>query len=158
MFNSVIAYSGLVWIVLWLSACTMQQSRSEFGLIDVERAQAQLELGLAYLEQERLTLAQQHLLKVLDYVDFRTAEGSQAHYGLALLHLRSGNERESEDHFLQALNSETPYPDAENGLGVLRCRQGRVDEAALLFKKAIDNPLYSTPEVAEKNSRACANQ
>lgn len=155
MKGSLVRSSSGLLVALCLSACTMQQTHSVADQYQLSLAQAQLELGLGYLEQERLTLAQQHLEKAVAHAPSRHTIWRQAHYGLALGHLRSGDERRSEYHFLHALQGPKPYPEAENGLGVLRCRQGQVAEADDYFKRAIENPHYSTPEVALKNRSAC---
>ncbi|MBT3196254.1 MAG: hypothetical protein HN344_00910 [Gammaproteobacteria bacterium] len=157
MWSSVYRVSGGI-IVLWLSACTMQQPQQYAQPGGGALAQTQLELGLGYLEQERLQLAQQHLEKAVFHASPLHPVWRKAHYGLALSYLRSGEDGRSEHYFLRALQGEASYPEAENGLGVLFCRQGRMAEANGYFQRAIDNPHYSTPEVARKNRDACSGK
>lgn len=141
-----------------LSGCVLQPLQSPTNEQQSEQAAAQLELGLAYLQQERLELARQHLLKALQYTAPEREAWQKIHYGLALIDLRWGENTRSEYHFQQALSVARGDPDAENGYGVLLCRLGRIEEAALHFQRAINSPQYRTPEVAMNNQKACGEE
>ncbi len=142
--------------VTLLSGCmkpSLQQT-AETG----EQVSVQLELGLAYLEKERLQLAHEHLQKALSYASPEMGQWPRIHYALALIEMRSVNNRKAEHYFQQALQNSSGYPEAENGYGVLLCRLGRTAEADHYFLRAINNPQYATPEVAKNNQKACGEE
>lgn len=144
---------SFVLAVMLLSGCIKQPLQPSVEAS--EQVSVQLELGVAYLEKERLDLARQHLQKALNHATPEMAQWSRIHYALALIEMRTVNNRVAEYHFQQALDNHSRYPDAENGYGVLLCRQGRVAEAENHFLRAINDPQYATPEVAENNRKAC---
>ncbi len=143
---------------LLLSACGLQPVQSTQSVTASEQVRAQLELGLAYLAQEQLIQARQHLERAQQFATTEMVEWSRIHYALALIEMRTGTGERAEHHFLLALNSHRSYPEAENGYGVLLCQQGRGNEAETYFLRAINNPRYATPEVAERNRKACGEE
>jgi|APSaa5957512576_1039674.scaffolds.fasta_scaffold02401_7 type IV pilus assembly protein PilF len=156
---------SLFALLLLFSGCALQPLQSPHSEKQPEQVAIQLELGLTYLEQERLDLAQGALQKALSaigpqaqLVGAEVGQWQQIHYGLALIYLRKEVYQRSEHHFMQALVLESPYPEAANGYGVLLCRQGRRAEAELQFQRAINNPQYRTPEVAMNNRKACGEE
>jgi type IV pilus assembly protein PilF len=149
---------ALLSVPLLLSACGLQPLQSPNTAPASGRVAAQLELGLGYLSQEQLPQAREHLEKALLHATQAMEEWVQIHYALALIEMRGGREGRAEHHFQQALESGSGYPEAENGYGVLLCQQGRVAEAEHYFLRALNNPLYTTPEVAEKNRKVCGER
>lgn len=140
----------LALVVLMLAGCSAGVGTKESQTM----AESQLELGVAYMEQERLDLARVHLEKALSTAPSR----AEVHYALALLHLREENAELSEHHFRRSLERSTPYPEAQNGYGVLLCRLGRIDEALGYFQMAVTNPAYGTPEIANRNREICGEE
>jgi Flp pilus assembly protein TadD len=69
---------------------------------------------------------------------------ASAHVNLAVTFVQAGNLGEAESHYRQAL-PERPTAETHNGLGYVLARQGRTDEAAAEFRKAIDIDATFTP-------------
>ncbi len=145
---SVVAASVVVAVLF--SGCTAQKIKKDSAIV----AQSHLELGVAYLDQGRMDLSMMHLEMALAV----EPSGAEIHYALALLHLKRGEEQQSEQHFLRSMRERKSYSEAQNGYGVLLCRQGRVEEAAIYFQLAVSNPGYITPEIASENERVCGEE
>ncbi len=148
---------GAMLLLLLLSGCALQPESSPSAQGNGQQIAAQLQLGVAYLEQKRLNLARQHLLRVVDSAVPASNSWREAHYAMALVEMRDGTEKQAEYHFQQALRGEARYPEVENGYGVLLCQQGRVAEAMDHFQRAISTPHYATPEMAKKNRQMCGD-
>lgn len=82
----------------------------------------------------------------------------RAHYMIAFLYQRLGENALAEKHFGEAVRIEPKNPDIRNAWGSYFCTQKRYAEADAQFKAALDNPLYATPEVALTNAGICARQ
>src|SRR5581483_5646589 len=82
----------------------------------------------------------------------------QANNTMALLQWRFKDFAAAERYFRRAVIPEKGNGDAQNNFGVFLCERGRIDEAEKWFKRAIADPLYSTPAVANQNAGLCANK
>jgi tetratricopeptide (TPR) repeat protein len=69
---------------------------------------------------------------------------ASAHFNLAVTYVQAGAFGEAESHYRQALPGR-PTAETHNGLGYVLARQGRTDEAAAEFRKAIDVDPKFTP-------------
>lgn len=117
-------------------------------------ADINVKLGLAYLEQGKLDLAQTKLERAL-----RAAPRySQAHWAYALLKERLGELEAAERHYRKAVRYDPDDARAWNNFGVFLCRIDKVREGLAAFEKAADNPLYKTPWRALTNAGLCALQ
>lgn len=85
-------------------------------------------------------------------------DNGRAHYMIAFLYQRLGENALAEKHFGEAVRIEPKNPDIRNAWGTYFCSQKRYAEADEQFKAALENPLYATPEVALTNAGMCARQ
>lgn len=142
-------------LVLWLAcaalagcAGTSNQSGSSSDV-----AQANLDLGVAYLRQNRPDLAVDFLERALR-ADARSAG---AHNALALAHDALENLEEAEQHYERAVRLAPSDPVIANSYAVFLCRRlNRWRDAEPHFQRAISSPRYATPVAALTNAGYCA--
>jgi type IV pilus assembly protein PilF len=117
-----------------------------------EKASAvNVELGVGYMQQNNLELANEKLLKAIR----QDPKSVRAHYIYAMLQDRLLQPEKAEDNYKIALELDPKNSEANNNYGAFLCRQGRELEAEDYFMKALENPLYKTPEFAYTNAAVC---
>jgi type IV pilus assembly protein PilF len=149
------------WLLLCialLAGCGGSKAKREaadLGL-DQESSPADLYVNMAaaYYQRGQLDAALERGLRALRE-DKRNAD---AHYILAIVYRRLGKQAEAERHFGEALRLEPDNPEFLNAQGTTLCAERRYGEAVDLFKQAVANPLYQTPEVALMNASDCSRR
>ena len=63
---------------------------------------------------------------------------------------------EAEEHYMRAAELAPDNPGAANSYAVFLCRNNRWDDAEEYFRRAAENPRYSTPAAALANAGVCA--
>ena len=109
-------------------------------------------LGIEYMRLGQHEVALQKLQKALE-LDSRNVE---ANTGLALLYERLNQNESVSKYYEAALAIEPNNSSTHNNYGSFLCRFNQPEEAQQHFKRAIDNPLYKTPELAYANAGLCA--
>ncbi len=148
-----IGAAALVACVLALQACS-----SSSGLVDSDRgssekaAQANLDLGAAYLREGRPQVAIDKLQRALE----QNPRLAEAHSTIALAYDQLGQTDDAEKHYRRATQLAPDDPAVANSYAVFLCRQHRWKDAEPYFKRAASNPRYSTPAVALANAGTCA--
>jgi len=138
----------VVAVSLLLSACVVVQE----GPTQNEKAsKINVQLGIGYYNQNNLELANEKLLKALD----QDPQSSQAHHAFAVLQNRFLNREKAEYHFIKAVELDDSNSEAMNNYGAFLCQDERYVKARDLFLRAVENPLYRTPEVAYTNAAVC---
>ena len=139
---------GLALCALLLQACVAVDD----GPTQEERASSvNVQLGIGYLQQNKLELASEKLSKALR----QDPESSPAHNAYAILQDRLGETDLAEYHYEKATELDPKDAQAANNYGTFLCRNGRELESEQYFLRALDNPLYSTPEFAYTNAAIC---
>ena len=115
-------------------------------------AQANLNLGIAYLRTGEFEKSLENLLKA------RAADKNYPpiYNALGVLYQRLGNKVKAEEYYLHALGLNGSDSSTLNNYGQFLCQESRFDEAEVTFLKAANNPLYATPEIAFSNAGTCA--
>ena len=122
------------------------------GQTQDEKASAvNVQLGIGYLQQNKLELASEKLNKALRQ-DPRSAS---AHNAYAILQERLRQFDKAEYHYKKATELDPDDSQAANNYGTFLCKNGREAESEKYFMRALDNPLYSTPEFAYTNAAVC---
>jgi type IV pilus assembly protein PilF len=145
--------SGLVGVALGLALCGCQTSgdTQSSATAAATAAQANMQLGSAYLQQGNLPVAKEKLERAV-----KQAPRDPAIHGLlAMLYLRLGEESRAETEYRAALALAPRDPDQLNNYAVFLCGAGRIDEGVARFQEAARNPLYRTPWVAYANAGVC---
>ena len=119
-----------------------------------EASDVNTEMGLGYLQQNNFELANEKLLKALR----QNPESVKANYVYAVLQDKLDQKELAEHHYKKATELDPENSEAANNLGAFLCRNGRQLESEKYFKRALENPLYKTPEYAYTNAAICMLQ
>ena len=142
---------GLLGLVL-LSACS-QNIEGNNHLPDEEAAaEINLQLGVEYMRRGRNDIALNRLTKALK-LDNNYAD---AHNAIAVLYERLGLNADAERHYQKAVALKPNGSDIYNNYGQFLCKQKQWEEANQAFLKALENPVYQTPEIPYTNAGLCA--
>lgn len=134
-------------LVMLLSACT--------GSMNAQKASdANAELGIRYLQQGRLKLANEKLLKSLN----QNPNSTQSNHYFALLQERLKQNQKAKEYFQKAIDLSPKDPEIKNNYGSFLCKTNQPQAAVTQFLSAIKDPLYSTPEFAYTNAGICLRQ
>lgn len=138
---------------MFLQACTtVSEPARPRAASTEEAAQANLNVGIAYVREQRYALAIDALTRALD-INPRLAD---AHSTIAIAYDQIGDFELAEEHYRRATQLESNNAVAANSYAVFLCRGGRWDEAERYFRTAVDNPRYPTPDIALTNAGLCA--
>ena len=122
------------------------------GQTNNEKASAvNVQLGIGYLQQNKLELASEKLTKAVR----QDPNSASAHNAYAILQDRLLQTELAEYHYQKATSLDPRDSQAANNYGAFLCRNGREIESEKYFLRALDNPLYSTPEYAYTNAAVC---
>lgn len=138
----------LLGLLLAVAGCTSTAERNQ----DREKLQklvdTQVQLGAGYLQQGQMDAAKENLGKALELAP----DDPQANNVMALLQWRLRDYTAAERYFRRALGGGNVNPDIQHNYGVYLYDRGRFDEALTWFDRAIANPQYATPELANFNA------
>ncbi len=115
-------------------------------------ANANVQLGVGYLRQGNLAVAQQ----VLERAYAQNPKDPNVHTALGLLYERLAQPERADDHYGRAVKLAPQDPEVLNNYAVFLCRRGQAPRGEKMFLQAAANPLYRTPEVALTNAGVCA--
>jgi type IV pilus assembly protein PilF len=139
---------GLLLLAGLLQACVAANP----GPTQDEKASAvNVQLGIGYLQQNKLELASEKLTKALR----QDPKSASAHNAYAILQERLKQNDKAEYHYKRATELDRNDSQAANNYGTFLCRNGRELESEKYFLQAVNNPLYSTPEFAYTNAGVC---
>ncbi|HIQ15870.1 MAG TPA: type IV pilus biogenesis/stability protein PilW [Leucothrix sp.] len=121
------------------------------GTKDPKAADYNSELGIRYLQQGRLKLANDKLLKSLE----QNPNSAQSNHYYALLQERLEQPIKATKYFEKAIRIAPKNPELRNNYGSFLCKNSRPQAAVKQFLTAVKDPLYSTPEFAYANAAIC---
>ena len=116
------------------------------------RAQSHTELGLAYLQDSRLSVALDEARKALGF-DSRYAP---AHNLKALVHMAVGEPGMAREHFQEALRLAPDDPEINNNFGWFLCKNGAPRDGIERLVVAARNPYNPAPARPFTNAALCA--
>ena len=117
-------------------------------------AQLNLELGLAYMGKNENETALKKLRKALK----ADPQFADAHNAIAILYSRLGKVEKAGSHYEKAVRFAPNDSRSLNNYGQYLCANGQRKKADTMFKRALENPLYQTPEFAHLNAGLCAKE
>lgn len=151
--NLVSAGIAAVAAAMLLQACTtISAPAPPRRASNEEAAQANLNVGVAYVREQRYVLAVEALTRALN-IDPRLTDG---HSAIAIAYDQLGNLELAEEHYQRATELDSNDAVAANSYAVFLCRVGRWADAEPYFRRAIGNPNYPTPDVVLTNAGICA--
>jgi type IV pilus biogenesis/stability protein PilW len=113
-----------------------------------QRAEIHYDLGLEALRASKF----QEALKELDIALAAIEEFPEAHVARGLvMELGFGKLGDAERHYRRAIALRPQYPEAQNNLGQLLAKRGRLEEAIAAFDAALGDMMYREPYVARCN-------
>jgi tetratricopeptide (TPR) repeat protein len=118
------------------------------GGASATRVESLKSMGDANLREGRFRAAMQNYMEA----DGLNPKDAELKYRIALVYSMYFNKMdEAIPYYQESIRLKKDYSEAHNGLGAVYLRQQRWDEAIPLFKKAIENMYYPTPELAYVN-------
>ena len=127
------------------SQSTRQYNRSEIAL-------SNFELGISYMQDGQYEKALERLNRAREAMP----DYPPTYSALGVLHQTLGVYDVAEDNFKKAIILNPKESSALNNYGLFLCQRQRFDEADEIFMRAVNNPLYATPELAYNNAGTCA--
>lgn len=136
---------------LLASACTtdgppVQRQNSKHAA-----AEANLQLGVAYMQQGNFVVAKDKLERAAK----QKPDDPKIHMALGMLNERIANPKQADSHYATAVRLAPDDPEVQNNYAVYLCQSGRTDEGVKRFEQAAKNPMYRTPEAAYGNAGVC---
>jgi len=119
---------------------------------NAEVAVANLQLGIAYMSEGLYEEALEKLNRALQ----AKPDYPPTYNALGVLYQNLGDYEVAENNFKMAIKLNPNDSSALNNYGLLLCKIQRYEEADATFLKAVNNPLYATPELAYNNAGTCA--
>jgi len=119
---------------------------------DQQEVALNTQLGLNYIEQDKLVLAKQKLVSVLEKMPNYAPGNSAMAYYLE----RTGDLEAAEKYYLRAIRFAAEKGGPDNNYGTFLCRQKRYQEADRYFQLAIRHAGYVNTAKAYENAGLCA--
>jgi type IV pilus assembly protein PilF len=116
-----------------LAGCVTEGVIAPEPASDLEQAEANLRLGVGYLEEERPDLAIEALLRSLDF----QPRMASAHSTIAVAYDQTQEFELAEEHHRRATSLAPADSDTQNSYAVFLCRQNRWIDAEAYFDRAI---------------------
>jgi len=149
---------GILWLIIPLfNGCGQNIQPDDYASNYVpnnEAAQINFQLGREYMQRGRNDIALNKLQKALTL----DKNHAYAHHDIAFLYDRLGVNQKARHHYQTAVALRPQDSDIQNNYGQFLCKQGQWTEAEKHFLKALENPVYSTPENPYTNAGLCALQ
>lgn len=134
-----------VGAVAALGGCAGTQEKDEKKTI--KDADWHYKMGAGYFESREIPLAIRELHKSLEM----NPKQYEAHYLLGFIYMGRHDYTKSIQHYKEALKLKPDYLFAKNNLGTVYLATERWREAAKIFQELLEEPLYTTPELAHNN-------
>lgn len=131
---------------------SVRTTRSQQAYDRQEIAEANLNLGIAYMQQGQY----QQALDKLNRARIAQPDYSPTYNAIGVLYQRLGEHEEAEKYYQYAIKLNPMDSDALNNYGQFLCQMGRMDDAENAFMESAGNPFYPTPEIAITNAGICA--
>ena len=148
----------LVWFIVSVVSACGQNIKNDNRIPDDnyiptdEVAKTYLQLGVEYMRRGKNDIALTKLQKALQVDD----NYASAHNAIAVLYERLGLDNEATQHYQRAMALKPNGSDIHNNYGQFLCKHKQWDKAEKHFFKALENPVYRTPEIPYTNAGLCA--
>lgn len=137
---------SIVLLTAALIACATSTEKKAADSADVY-----LQLGVKYLEMNKLEIAKEHLQHALK----GDSSNAQAHNALAVLFEKINNYGEARDHYETALKLAPDDLGIQNNFGRFLCDRGEFEKGMALLTQAISTPLNDRQWLALTNAGRC---
>lgn len=144
-------FPALLLAGLLAAGCASDAERQASETKRRQMIDTNIQLATGYLQNGQVEYARERLERALQIAP----DDSQANNMMALLQWRLKDYEAADAHFRRALDADEKNAEAQNNYGVFLCERGRIDRAEMWFKRAIENPYYRTPAIANQNAGLC---
>lgn len=127
-----------------LTACATSASKTE-------SADVYLQLGIRYLNMNKIELAEENLERALK----KDPGNPKVHNALAILYEKINQFDKAEDQYESAIDLAPDDLGALNNFGRFLCEHGKQERGLALLKQAISAPLNDQPWMALTNAGRC---
>ena len=134
-------------ILVLLAGCASNPTPSNGQDDDKSRSEIYLELGVAYLQQGEPRQA----LRKLNQAKSLSEDDARIYNALGLTYQQLGFDDKAERAFAQAIDINPDDPQVRNNFGVFLAKMGAYGRAREQFQRALEDPLYNSPENAYYN-------
>ncbi|MBI5040899.1 MAG: type IV pilus biogenesis/stability protein PilW [Gammaproteobacteria bacterium] len=143
---------AVVCLSIALGGCNQTNVRSDGD--KQSPAEANVELGVLYMQQGQKVIAMEVLQKALT----QDPNSADAHTAIAVLYASLGETDKADDHFRRSLSLDAKNPQTRNSYGSFLCEQKQWDDAEKQYLTAANNPLYDSPQLSYTNAGICASR
>jgi len=133
-----------------LAACTSTPNKSDDELR--KAAETNTALGRQYMERGQHEVALEKLKRAVAY----DKSYAPAHSMLAILYETIGEADQAGEEYRLAVKYDPQGGEVNNNYGAFLCGSGKLQEAERYFLAAVEDPFYTTPEIALSNAGSCA--
>jgi type IV pilus assembly protein PilF len=99
--------------------------------------------GLAYFQEKKYELASSEFHRSIQ----TDSSNKLSHYYLGLINDFQDRLDEAIKYYREAISIDDDFSEAYNALGAAYSRQGKWNDALKVYKKALENKLYTTPHI-----------
>jgi Tfp pilus assembly protein PilF len=135
---------GAAFALILGVGCTGPDKKEEQRIKDGE---LHYKLGAGYFEGKQVPLAIRELTMALE----QDPKHLRAHYLMGYIYMGRRDYVKAVRHFKAALEIDPKFFDAKNSLGAVYLTTEQWPEAEALFMELLDEPLYTSPELAHNN-------
>jgi type IV pilus assembly protein PilF len=137
---------AFVLLAISLSACSWFSNSSAGKPTDTY-----LQLGIRYMDLNKLELAKENLLKALE----KESDNARAHSALAVLYEKINHFDQAKQHYDAALSISPDDIGIQNNYGKFLCDRRQFDRGLVLLTQATSNLLNDRPWMALTNAARC---
>lgn len=141
-------------LLITLTGCATTSSTGENIGRNIKAAEINTHLGVTYLGQGKLELADEKLRRALK----QNPSSATTHWVYALLQERLGADEDADTHFRKAISLNPKDSRAHNNYGTFLCNQKRFREAEKEFLRAVEDRLYAQTGSAYVNAGLCVSK
>jgi type IV pilus assembly protein PilF len=136
-----------------LAGCASTQNEDSWEESNKRKAaESNTSMGLEYMRRGKYEIALGKLKKAV-----RSDPGYAPAYTVtAVLYEQIGESDLAGVNYKKAYEADRKDGDTNNNYGVFLCKTGNADQAMEHFLRSLEDPFYSTPEVALSNAGSCA--
>lgn len=142
-------------LVVLLCSCAPQNTqRSSPNNAANNRKIAELntQIAIEHLKEKDYELALTKLTKAIE----SDSNYPEAYNARGIVYSQIGENEKADSNFQRSLRIAANNPVTLNNYGQFLCQTGKTEKGQEMFKRATDNPLYKTPEIALSNAGTCA--
>lgn len=141
-------YALALLIATSLSSCALF---NEHSAENADFTRIHLQLGVRYLEMNKLELAKENLLLAIE----QDPNNVQVQNSIAFLYEKLNDIQRANSHYQKALNLAPDDWSVQNNYGRFLCEHGKSKQGLELLTKAIATPLNDNPWLALTNAGRC---